>query len=160
MNSELAHTILDEASNLEILMADIYTLFEESFPEDSKFWHQLAHEEKNHAALLRSVRNSNTMSSQFVAYLPDNLLQENIRTNEWATAIFSKFSQDKPDRKTALNTAIEIEKTAEEVHYQNIMTNKGDSWFIKVFQELNEYDRDHLKRVVKYMKKNKIALYK
>jgi hypothetical protein len=157
MNNELAQTILEEASHLEILMADIYTLFEESFFEDRKFWHQLAHEEKNHAALLRSVKSSRTMSTQFVSNLPHNLLQENIKTKEWATALFSKFSQKKPDRKAAFNAAIEIEKSAEEVHYQNIMTKKADSWFIKVFQELNEYDRDHLKRVVKYVKENKIT---
>jgi hypothetical protein len=97
------------------------------------------------------------MSTQFVSNLPHNLLQENIKTKEWATALFSKFSQEKPDRKAAFNAAIEIEKSAEEVHYQNIMTKKADSWFIKVFQELNEYDRDHLKRVVKYVKENKIT---
>jgi hypothetical protein len=156
MNNDLAQTILDEASYLEILMADIYTLFEESFFEDRNFWHQLAHEEKNHAALIRSVKSSHTMSTQFVSNLPDNLLEENIKTKEWATSLFIKFSQNKPDRKTAFNAAIEIEKTAEEVHYQSIMTKKGDSWFIKVFQELNEYDRDHLKRIIKYVKDNKI----
>ena len=156
MNNDLAQTILDEASYLEILMADIYTLFEESFFEDRNFWHQLAHEEKNHAALIRSVKSSHTMSTQFVSNLPDNLLEENIKTKEWATSLFIKFSQKKPDRKTAFNAAIEIEKTAEEVHYQSIMTKKGDSWFIKVFQELNEYDRDHLKRIIKYVKDNKI----
>ena len=156
MNNDLAQTILDEASYLEILMADIYTIFEESFSEDRNFWHQLAHEEKNHAALIRSVKSSHTMSTQFVSNLPDNLLEENIKTKEWATSLFIKFSQNKPDRKTAFNAAIEIEKTAEEVHYQSIMTKKGDSWFIKVFQELNEYDRDHLKRIIKYVKDNKI----
>ena len=157
MNNDLAQTILDEASYLEILMADIYTIFEESFSEDRNFWHQLAHEEKNHAALIRSVKSSHTMSTQFVSNLPDNLLEENIKTKEWATSLFIKFSQNKPDRKTAFNAAIEIEKTAEEVHYQSIMTKKGDSWFIKVFQELNEYDRDHLKRIIKYVKDNKIT---
>jgi hypothetical protein len=156
INKHLVLEILDQASDLEILMADIYTIFEESFSEDRNFWHQLAHEEKNHAALIRSIKSSHTMSTQFVSNLPDNLLEENIKTKEWATSLFIKFSQNKPDRKTAFNAAIEIEKTAEEVHYQSIMTKKGDSWFIKVFQELNEYDRDHLKRIIKYVKDNKI----
>ena len=58
---------------------------------------------------------------------------------------------------TALNTAIEVEKTAWELHYQSLMTKKSDKWFIDILQELNEYDRDHLKRINFYMKANNIA---
>ena len=156
VNNDTARTILDAASELEILMADIYTVFAESLPQDRGFWEQMAHEEKNHAALIRSVESSQEMSAEFLANFPRDILEENIRTREWATDVYIRFSKNRPDRKTAFRTAIEIETSAEEVHYQNIMSKKVDSWFIRVFQELNEFDRDHLKRIHRYVREHKI----
>ena len=155
-NNDTARTILDAASELEILMADIYTVFAESIPEDRRFWEQMAHEEKNHAALIRSVESSQEMSTAFLANFPQDILEENIRTREWATDVFIRISRNRPDRKTAFRTAIEIETSVEEMHYQNIMSKKVDSWFIRMFQELNELDRDHLKRVHRYAKEHKV----
>lgn len=156
MNKDTVRTILDAASELEILMADIYTIFSESLPEDSVFWEQMAHEEKNHAALIRSVESSQEMSTEFLANFPRDILEENIRTREWATDIFIRLSRNRPDRRTAFRTAIEIETCAGEVHYQNIMSKKIDSWFIRVFQELNEFDLDHLKRIHYYAREHNI----
>jgi rubrerythrin len=156
MNKDTIRTILDAASELEILMADIYTIFAESLPEDMKFWEQMAHEEKNHAALIRSVESSKDMSAEFLASFPRDILEENIKTKEWATDVYIRFSRNRPDRKTAFRTAIEIETSAGEVHYQNIMSKNVDSWFIRVFQELNEFDRDHLKRINSYAREHKI----
>ena len=116
----------------------------------------MAHEEKNHAALIRSVESSQEMSTAFLANFPQDILEENIRTREWATDVFIRISRNRPDRKTAFRTAIEIETSVEEMHYQNIMSKKVDSWFIRMFQELNELDRDHLKRVHRYAKEHKV----
>ena len=46
--------ILDEAIKLELNVSDLYLVFHEKIPEDSKFWWQLLLEEKNHATLLKT----------------------------------------------------------------------------------------------------------
>ena len=157
LDKNLILEFLDRASSLELIMANMYTLFEKSFTEDSDFWKQLAQEELSHAALLKTAINNPEMSKQLAHDASNDLLQEVVKAKEWATSLLIKFSEVKPDRLTAFNTAIEAEKTAGELHFQSIMTKESDSWFIKVLRELNEYDRDHLKRINLYMTDNNIA---
>ena len=153
----LVEVFLDEASALETIMADLYSSFEKSFTEDAAFWKQLVDEELNHAALIQNVKNDPTLSYWFVHDAPDALLKEIVNTKEWATSLVIKFLETKPSRLTAFNTAIEAEKTAWELHYQGLMTKESDAWFKKILQELNELDRDHLKRINEYVIENKIA---
>jgi len=153
----LVEVFLDEASALETIMADLYFSFEKSFAEDAAFWKQLANEELNHAALIQNINTDPIVSKWFVHDAPDSLLNEFIKTMEWATLLVIKYSEEKPDRLTAFTTAIEVEKTAWELHYQSLMTKKSDKWFIDILQELNEYDRDHIKRINLYMKEKNIA---
>lgn len=157
LDKNLILEFLDRASSLELIMANMYTLFEKSFAEDSDFWKQLAQEELSHAALLKTAISNPEMSKQLAHDVSNDLLQEVVKAKEWATSLLIKFSEVKPDRLTAFNTAIEAEKTAGELHFQSIMTKESDSWFIKVLRELNEYDLDHLKRINLYMTDNNIA---
>jgi len=157
LKKNLILEILDQASSLEIVMANMYTLFEKSFAEDSDFWKQLAYEELSHAALLKSAISNPEMSKQIVHDVPNDFLQEIVQAKEWATSLLIKFSEVKPDRLIAFNTAIEAEKTAGELHVHSLMKKKNDSWFIKVLKELNEYDHDHLKRIKEYVKDHKIV---
>ena len=156
LDKNLILEFLDQASSLETIMADMYTLFEKSFAEDADFWKELAYEELNHAALIKSVSSNPAMSEQFIHDAPNDLFQEVIKAKEWAASLVIKFSEVKPDRTTAFNTAIEAEKTAGELYFQNIMTKESDSWLIKALQQLNEYERDHLKRIEEYVKENNI----
>ena len=153
----LVEDFLDEASALETIMADLYSSFEKSFAEDAVFWKQLADEELNHAALIQNVKSDPEVSKWFVHDAPDDLVKETVKTMEWATSLVIKYSEEKPDRLTAFNTAIEVEKTAWELHYQSLMTKKSDKWFVDIVQELNEYDRDHLRRINLYIKEKNIT---
>jgi hypothetical protein len=153
----LVEVFLDEASALETIMADLYSSFERSFAEDAIFWKQLADEELNHAALIQNVKSDPEVSKWFVHDAPDDLVKETIKTMEWATSLVIKYSEEKPDRLTAFNTAIEVEKTAWELHYQSLMTKKSDKWFVDIVQELNNYDRDHLRRINLYIKEKNIT---
>jgi hypothetical protein len=157
LDKNLILEFLDRASSLELVMANMYTLFEKSFTEDSDFWKQLAQEELSHAALLKTATSNPEMSKQLAHDVSNDLLQEVVKAKEWATSLLIKFSEVKPDRLTAFNTAVEAEKTAGELHFQRIMTKESDSWFIKVLRELNEYDRDHLRRINLYITENNIA---
>ena len=47
MEDHLIQIFLDEAGQLESLGADLYSIFEKSFPEDELLEHQLVVEEKN-----------------------------------------------------------------------------------------------------------------
>jgi hypothetical protein len=153
----LVEAFLDEASALETIMADLYSSFEKSFAEDAFFGKQLADEELNHAALTQNVKSDPEVSKWFVHDAPDDLVKETVKTMEWATSLVIKYSEEKPDRLTAFNTAIEVEKTAWELHYQSLMTKKSDKWFVDIVQELNKYDRDHLRRINLYIKEKNIT---
>jgi hypothetical protein len=157
LDENLILEFLDQASSLELILANMYNLFEKSFTEDSDFWKQLAEEELSHAALLKSAMSNPEMSKQLTPDAANDLLQAVVKDKEWATSLLIKFSDVKPDRLTAFNTAVEAEKTAGELHFQKIMTKESDSWFIKMLRELNEYDRDHLRRINWYMTDNNIA---
>ena len=153
----LVEVFLDEASALETIMADLYSSFEKSFAEDADFWKQLADEEMNHAALIQNVKSDPAVSKWLAHDAPDDLLKEIFKAKEWTASLVIKFSEKKTDRMTAFNTAIEVEKTTWELHYQSLMTKKSDKWFVDILQELNEYDRDHLKRINLYIKEKNIA---
>jgi hypothetical protein len=153
----LVEVFLDEASALETIMADLYSSFEKSFAEDAVFWKKLADEELNHAALIQNVKSDPEVSKWFVHDAPDDLVKETVKTMEWATSLVIKYSEETPDRLTAFNTALEVEKTAWELHYQSLMTKKSDKWFVDIVQELNKYDRDHLRRINLYIKEKNIT---
>ena len=157
LDKNLILEFLDRASSLELIMANMYTLFEKSFTEDSDLWKQLAQEELSHAALLKTAFSNPEMSKRLANDVTNDFLEEVVKAKEWATSLLIKFSEVKPDRLTTFNTAIEAEKTAGELHFQNIMSKESDSWFIKLLRELNEYDRDHLRRINSYMTDNNIA---
>jgi len=157
MKDDLVQTFLNEARRLEVLVADLYTIFKKSFPEDYNFWHQLALEEKDHAALIDAIKANPNLSNQFVSGFAPGLLQDIQKINELLSSLIVKFTGEKQARKTAFDTAITVEKSAGEINYQNFMTQETDSWIIKGLQHINEYDRDHLNRIEEYMKGNKLS---
>jgi hypothetical protein len=152
MKDDLARAFLEEAFQLEMRVGDLYTLFAGCFPEDYDFWHQLANEEQEHAALIRTIKDNPNWSDKFVSALGPGLLSEIQKINHWLSSLYVEFSEKKGDRKTALVTARKIEKSAGEIDYQNFMLQETDSWILKGLQYLNKYDRDHLIRIEAYMR--------
>lgn len=156
MKDDLAQTFLREASQLEIRVGDLYTLFAVSFPEDFDFWHQLVQEEKEHAAFVSTIMDNPNWSEKFVSTFAPGLLLEIRKVNQWLSSLFVEFSEKKWDRKTALDTARKIEKSAGEIDYQNFMVRETDSWILKGLQQLNKNDHDHLLKIEKYMLENNL----
>jgi len=143
---------IDEAIQLELNAAAIYTIFSEAIPEDANFWATLAWEEKNHAAVLKTGKDVLMPLDQFpVEILPD-VIQVLIDTNKWLDSLKEGFSKCRLDRKTAFSTAVKIESSAGEQHFQRVMESSTDSHFIKILQELCEDDINHLNRIREYMK--------
>ena len=144
--------IIDQAIELENLVADLYMFFHEIFPEDADFWLKLFTEEKEHASLLKWSRDLLESTGEF----PDEIMPSDITPligaiNKVKTCI-RNFSTDKPTREKAFMAAIEIEESAGEVHFQEAMEKKADSTYLETLQKLNLEDRDHAERIRAYMK--------
>lgn len=149
--------LFDEAVALELNIAEIYTLFMDGAPEDNLFWRQLALEEKKHAALLRSCKDISMSLWQFPAELLPKSNRGLINSNRLLHSLMEKFSHSPPDRATAFKSAVLIENSAGEVHYQLAMTGLASSKIMKIFQQLNNGDRDHLIRIKGYMRTHDIS---
>ena len=156
MQEDLAQRFLNEAGQLEIRVAELYTLFAAAFAEDRAFWQQLAHEEKEHAELVRTIRDNPNLSEKFVSSLAPGLLQEIRKINQWLASLYVEFSGKKSDRKNALETARKIERSAGEIDYQNFMVRETDSWILKGLQQISKNDRDHLERIEAYMREKNL----
>lgn len=148
-------TQINEAIKLEINMYKLYTLFQEIFPEDSVFWKGLASEERNHIVILRKIKPFLPYDQEF----SDEFFSENIntmiQTNNKVNSLLNEFKQN-PDRNIAFEKAIEIENSASELHYQNMMNKETNSKLAKIFNRLNVDDNDHAKRIKSYsLKKEK-----
>jgi len=143
---------IDEAIQLELNAAEIYTIFSETIPEDANFWATLAWEEKNHAAVLKTGKDVLIPIDQFPGNILPNVIQVLVDTNYWLNSLKEQFLENKPDRKTAFSIAIKIESSAGEQHFQSVMDTPSDSSILKILQELCEDDIHHLNRIQEYMK--------
>lgn len=142
---------LDESIQLELNLARLYTLFHDSFEEDEEFWWQLAIEERGHAALLQQEKKQLHASE----LLQGDLLASDLESLEQANAaILSRieaFRQELPSRAQALETALELELSAGESHYQNFLDRPTQSPAASLFKQLNQEDRDHAERIKRYI---------
>jgi len=143
---------IDEAIQLELNAADIYYIFAAEIPQDANFWATLAWEEKNHASVLRTGKEVLIPMDKFPPEILPNVIQTITDTNLWLNSLKEKFAEHKPDRETAFATAIKIESSAGEQHFQRVMENPSDSKIVNILQELCEDDLNHLSRIREYMK--------
>lgn len=148
--------IIDESIRLELNISDIYRIFSSTFLEHCNFWWQLAIEERNHAALLKSTKECFAPMEMVPADLvfPDLELLKS--TNDRLELMIEKFSLTPPSQEKAFITAYELEKTAGEMHYQKFMDKKGDYKIEKIFQDLNGHDKDHAQRILSRMSQYQI----
>ena len=145
--------LIAEAIKLELNVSDLYLVFYEKFPEDAKFWWELVIEEKSHAALLKTINVYNSVTGDFPFDLIPDQLEIIIAANENISSLIKEFNQ-RPDRISAFNTAVEIEESAGELHYQRFMESKNENEIFKVFKKLGGNDSNHSKRIRQYMIEN------
>ena len=143
MDHSLLH-IIEEAIELELNMAKLYGTFSEYLNNDRAFWFRIAIEEKNHAALLKTGKDFIRFDKFPLGFLPDNLELMKI-SNRKAKEAIKNFLQN-PDREEAFNLALEMEKTAGEIHFQLFMEKEAKDSIGDIFQKLNQADKDHEKR--------------
>lgn len=151
MNKNLSD-ILQESIELELNIARLYTLFHDMYPDDEDLWWQLAIEERNHAALLRHEKsnrqNGCTMAEGLLA--PD--LEALMAANNKVLQLIEHFRSASPPPEEAFSTALDIENSIGEAHYQAFMDNsETHSVADELFRQLNQDDKDHARRIEAYM---------
>ena len=85
-------------------------------------------------------------------------LQDLKETNKKLRSLLKQFKDIPPSRELAFNTALEIEASAGELHFQHFMDKETNSTIDKLFQFLNRQNKDHVKRIRSYMKENDISI--
>ncbi len=148
--------LIDESIKVEQNVSDLYLLFHRLFPQDEDFWWRLLLEEKNHAALIKSIKNT----SEQLGRLPHSLFASSLKdlkaTNSKIISIIKKYELKSPSRDEAFNIAFELEQSAGELHYQEFMVENLSIEINKIFKDLNADDKDHANRIRSYMERNGI----
>lgn len=157
--SEELRQLIDEATKLELNVAEVYIDFYHKFHEDAGFWKKMALEERNHAALLENGKRLFLDAGMFPRELVGESLKALINANNELGDILKQCKQATPSRAVAFNLALKLENLAGEIHFQHAMQQANHpSEAIKIFQSLNENDRDHADRIRQYMHQNGIEI--
>jgi len=150
--------IVRESIALELNVSEIYLLFHHLFPDDEEFWMQLVLEERNHAELLRYGLNYYEPHGRFPRKLLCSKLSLLQTVNRDLSRMIENYRSSPPSRIVAFNTALYLERSAGELHYQKFMTGEAVTAPEEVFMELNSADMDHEKRIRSYMEQNSIPV--
>jgi hypothetical protein len=150
--------LAEAAIRLELEVANLYAVFHELFHEDEEIWWTLALEEKHHAAILRSGIKYFAPLGKFPDELMNTPLDEITEIISKVAGLSREFEKNPPTRAHAFRVALEIEMNGAELHYQQFMEKRGCSKMEKIFQELNDCDKDHIDRLISYMNDNEIPL--
>jgi len=148
--------LVAESVELELNAAGIYALFHFAFPEDAAFWWQLHLEERNHASLLRSIKETFLPISVFPEAYALPTLEQLKKTNNRLQELLTEYRKQPPDRTEAFHVALEIESSAGEIHFQRFAEKQHQDKIDKIFSQLIRDDRDHLQRIQRYMQERGI----
>ena len=157
MDKALSRT-LDETIQLELNVADLYLSFAQAFHEDKDFWLELAVEEKNHAALLRSGKLESADKGVFPAKALTTNLDALVKVNKDIRALLKGHKKKPPSRAAAFEIAIKIEESTGEIDFSCFMKQAGDSFAWNLFSRVNSEDKDHALRLRNYMREKAIAI--
>jgi len=152
--------LIEESIKLELSVAELYQFFFSTFTEDSDFWWKMMIEEKGHAAILRSGKESYLPLNKFPKKLVSSSLNEVRNTVVDIESLIRAYKDNPPSRSEAFNTALKFEMSAGEVHFQEFVDNKNNSGIDKIFQKLINSDKDHTKKLLEYMNNNNIEVEK
>jgi rubrerythrin len=157
MDKELSR-ILDETIQLELNVADLYLSFGQAFSEDKDLWSDLAVEEKNHAALLRSGKLESLDKGHFPAKALTTNLDALIKVNKEIKALVKEHQRKPPSRASAFETAIKVEESTGEIDFSCFMRQQANSSAAILFHRVNREDRDHARRLRNYMREKGIGI--
>lgn len=156
--SDDLHKLIEESTQMELNVAQVYLGFHHRFSEDANFWWKIAIEEENHAALLLSGKRYFLDAGMFPSELVETSLATLKSLNNELERMISEEGESPLSRTAAFNLALRLEESAGEIHFQHAMhETEHPSEAIKLFQSLNEADVDHADRIRSYMHRNNIG---
>ena len=150
METDAPENLFDESITLELNVSNIYGFFAESLPLDRSFWLQLQREEKSHAQLIRTARDSYLNRGIFPCSLITASTSELQLANQHTLSLVEQFQKQAPDRFKACLIAIELEKSAGEIHFAKFVEKEATNAIDTVFQQLNRDDKYHIERISEY----------
>jgi len=159
MSNDLSE-LFEEAITLELNAAKLYELFQGTFPDDALFWGGLVVEEKNHAALLQDGKDRFYPLGKFPVEILPSSLASLVWANRGIAALIDKYRERRPSREEAFNTALSLEQSAGEAHFQEFMEKESGAKVEEIFRELNRDDKDHARRIRSYMTSHGIEIEK
>jgi len=143
--------LIEESIELELNAAGLYALFHFAFPDDAAFWWQLHQEERNHASLLRSIKDTFLPISVYPDALVLPSLEQLKKSNEKLRHMLEKFRTKPPSREDSFHIAMEVETSAGEIHFQRFAEKMHENKIDQIFSQLVKDDKDHLQRIQQYM---------
>lgn len=145
------HRIMDESIAFELLVSDLYLLFHEVIAEDAQFWWTLSLEERNHAALIESIKNSFSDPEDLSYDLFLHHIDVLIKANENIRELIGTLRAKPPSRDYALRLALDLEQSSVESRFQKMMSQNCPGGLTCMIQQLNRNDKDHAQRIRTYM---------
>ena len=88
--------LFNESIQLESNVADLYVIFQDTFPEDADFWKTLIIEERNHSALLKSGKEHFVPVDTFPVDMLSAALEELKDTNTKLVKLISQYQDKSP----------------------------------------------------------------
>lgn len=149
--------LINEAIALELNVSRLYALFQDLFPVDAEFWQTLSQEEENHALLLKLGRKHFVPQEIFPLELIPETLAPLVEQNREIERLIADFEILPPLREDVFRLAVALEEAAGEIHFQRAMAEEARTESLKIFQTLNNDDRDHADRIRRYMEEQGIG---
>ncbi len=136
--------LIDELIRIELNMAELYAKFSEDPGNDTVFWKKLHEEEIRHAAILKAGRD---VLYEFPKELLPKTLEELTKVNNRVISCIKEQEKRPFSREVAFRTALSLEESAGEAHFQRVMEGFSGAEILGIFRELNDGDKDHAQRI-------------
>ena len=142
--------ILNESINQELLVSEIYSLFEKTFREDSEFWYKLSQEELSHSITLQAERDSFSEEGLLPAELVQVDLEKLQKQNSLLSGFYEGLKKSAPSREQAFSIACALERTMLETIYASCLAKHPETRALKIFQSISSDEKEHIERILQY----------
>jgi len=157
MKSEALETLW-ECISQELLLSEFYHLFERLFSEDSDFWRKILLEEVRHGSLLRAEIDR-FCKEKLLPESSEEMGSETLNKQGAAmTRLLARLKESPPTREQAFAIALALENTTSEHTYQELATQAPSTRIQRLFQSLNQANRDHIDRIKRYATEQQIQI--
>ena len=144
--------LIDQSILLERNVGNLYLLFYKRLAQDKAFWLQMMVDEREHEALLKAAQAAVGSSDNFPADLLSDKLETISQTNQRILGLHDQYQKDPPSRQEAFRVALDLEKMAGEIHFNEAMHKDLAGGLVKTLQKLVHDDNAHYEKIANYMK--------